>query len=273
MDKRSILLFFVVVGLCLFAGCMGTQPPTSSPQTTVATQTFTPAPTPMPMSNTSAALLKDMATLDQAYIPVLALTTQNDANNSRRSMDTLIREWTAFRGKYYNAMPQDPGWKPDLDRVNQTIYMANGSIARGNLSAAHTELEQFRLTMLDLRTRNNIYSFVDRLTLFHDPMEMIVLAAADKAPADVNVTLINQVYPDALARWNAVKTADITADLYGFNQSQADKIQTLMNNETKALENLGNALKTANNTAIGNAAVAIKGPFSILFSAFGKFPS
>jgi hypothetical protein len=46
-----------------------------------------------------------------------------------------------------------------------------------------------------------------------------------------------------------------------------------MANQTRALDNLGTALDSGNTTAIGTSAAAIKGPFSILFSSFGKFPA
>jgi hypothetical protein len=214
-----------------------------------------------------------MAALDQAYIPVLALTTQNDAVGSRKSMDTLLMKWNAFKGTYYTAMPQDLQWKPDLDTVGTTINSANVRITEGNLSAAHAELEQFRLTMLDLRTRNNIDYFIDKLTRFHAPMETIVLAAQDKSPDNVDVAAIQQAYPDAVAKWEAVKTGTIDATLYGFTLDKLAQIEILKANQTRALNNLKTALDSGNTTTIGTTAVAIKGPFSILFSSFGKFPA
>jgi hypothetical protein len=214
-----------------------------------------------------------MAALDQVYIPVLALTTQNDAVGSRKSMDTLLMKWNAFKGTYYTAMPQDLQWKPDLDTVDTTINSANVRITEGNLSAAHAELEQFRLTMLDLRTRNNIDYFIDKLTRFHAPMETIVLAAQDKSPDNVDVAAILLAYPDAVAKWNAVKAGKIDATLYGLTPDKQAQIQILMANQTRALDNLKTALDSGNTTTIGTTAVAIKGPFSILFSSFGKFPA
>jgi hypothetical protein len=214
-----------------------------------------------------------MAALDQAYIPVLALTTQNDAAGSRKSMDVLLTKWNAFKATYYTAMPQDPQWKPDLDTVDTTIKEANGMITQGNLSAAHTGLEQFRLTMLDLRARNNIDYFIDKLTRFHAPMETIVLAAVDKSPENVDVATIRKAYPDAVAQWNVVKTGKIDATLYGLTPDKMAQLQSHMANQTRAMDNLRAAPDSGNTTTIGKTAVAIKGPFSILFSSFGKFPA
>ena len=269
---RNCLLF---IGIILFAtvlgsGCTSQNYGTTTP---VPTALVSPSSTMAPAGSPPETLLKDMAILDQAYIPVLALTTQNDPVRSRKAMDTLLTEWSAFKGTYYTAMPQDPRWKPDLDTVNMTIYSANAKITEGNLSAAHNELEQFRLTMLDLRTRNKIDFFIDKMTRFHDPMEAIVLAAQDKAPDKVDVATIRQVYPDAVSKWDAVKTATIDATLFGFTPDQEQKTRILIANQTLALEKLGTALNSGNTTAIGTAAVAIKGPFSTLFSSFGKFPA
>ena len=222
MRNYLLSIGFILFITALVSGCTSVNNGTVTP---VPTTSATPLPTSTPTSTGGppVTLLADMVALDQAYIPVLALTTQNDTVGSRKSMDTLLTEWSAFKGTYYTAMPQDPGWKPDLDTVNMTIYSANERIIEGNLSAAHTELEQFRLTMLDLRTRNNIDYFIDKLTRFHEPMETIVLAAQNKAPAEVDVATIRQVYPDAVAKWDAVRTGTIDARLFGFTPDQVQK--------------------------------------------------
>jgi hypothetical protein len=75
------------------------------------------------------------------------------------------------------------------------------------------------------------------------------------------------------ARWRNVSSGDINADLFDFNQSRVDQIQLLVNNESAALENLKNAIKSGDNSTIANASVAIRGPFSQLFSAYGTFPT
>jgi len=263
MRNSILVLAMVLAGAILISGCTSPNPGTATP---IPTTTVSQPPSP-------GQLITDMAALDQAYIPVLALTTQNDTAGSRKSMDTLLTKWGAFKGTYYAAMPQDSLWKPNLDTVDMTITTANARIVEGNLSGAHAELEQFRLTMLDLRTRNNIGSFIDKLTLFHGPMETIVLAAADKAPADVDVATIRQAYPDAVAKWNAVKSGTIDTTLYGFTPDQLQKTRVLIANQTAAMDKLGAALDSGNTSTIGTTAVAIKGPFSILFSSFGKFPA
>lgn len=268
MRIRLFLIPIFLIVLVLSSGCTSsgtgpvtpTETPVMPPATTIA-QAVSPPP----------SLLADMAALDQAYIPVLALSTQNDAAGSRKSMDTLLVKWKAFRSTYYTAMPQDPQWKPDLDTVDATIRDADARIAEGNLSAAHAGLEQFRLTMLDLRTRNHIDYFIDKLTRFHGPMETIVLAAPDKDHVDV--AAIRQAYPDAVAKWDTVRTGTIDATLYGFTPEKMAQVQALEANETRALDNLGAALEAGNTTTIGTTAVAIKGPFSVLFSSFGKFPA
>jgi hypothetical protein len=268
MQTRFFLIGMIILVFVLAGGCTS---PASGPVIPVQTTMIPPATTMVPTANPPASLLMDMAALDQAYIPVLALTTQNDAVGSRKSMDILLTKWSAFKGTYYSAMPQDSLWKPNLDTVDTTINSANTRITEGNLSAAHAELEQFRLTMLDLRSRNNIDYFIDKLTRFHAPMETIVLAAPPQG--NVDVAAIRQAYPDAVAKWSAVKTGTIDATLYGFTPDKMAQIQILMANQTRALDNLGAALDSGNTTMIGTSAVAIKGPFSILFSSFGKFPA
>jgi len=89
----------------------------------------------------------------------------------------------------------------------------------------------------------------------------------------VDVPLIAATLPEAEARWRNVSGGNISADLFDFNQSKVDQIQSLINNESAAIENLKNAIRSGDNNTIANASVAIRGPFSQLFSAYGTFPS
>ena len=261
----------ICIGAILTAGCvMGPSGNTTVPSPSV---TVTMVPGQGQQNGPSVTMLRDMASLDKAYIPVLALTSQNNSAASRKAMDTLLPAWTTFQARYTGHVPADPLWNTDLETVNMTIRRANTLINEGNLSGAHTELEQVRLTMLDLRTRNHITYFIDNLTLFHDPMERIYLAAYNRPLGEVDVPLIAATLPEAEARWRNVSGGNISADLFDFNQSKVDQIQSLINNESAAIENLKNAIRSGDNNTIANASVAIRGPFSQLFSAYGTFPS
>src|SRR5512139_3805214 len=113
----------ICIGAILTAGCVGGP----SGNTTVPSPsiTVTMAPGQGQQNGPSVPMLRDMASLDKAYIPVLALTSQNNSAASRKAMDTLIPVWTAFQARYTGHVPTDPLWNTDLETVNMTIRRAN----------------------------------------------------------------------------------------------------------------------------------------------------
>jgi hypothetical protein len=218
---------------------------------------------------------QDMVKLDKVYIAALALTSQGKVAASRVAVNDLQKTWRGFKDRHYSANPRDPQWKPDFDRVTGFVDEAVKIIAsERKVSDAHEPLEHVRQVMMQLRLRNRIEYFIDGLTAFHEPMEMIVLAAKDKTGAtltDADMARVLNTLPQAEQAWQRVTVAKFDAADYLLAPAQTDDARKLMTLESSALIALKEALGTSDKARIAQTAVAIKPNFAKLFMIFGDF--
>jgi hypothetical protein len=139
---------------------------------------------------------------------------------------------------------------------------------------AHEALEHVREVLMKLRLRNRIDYFIDGLTAFHEPMEVIVLAAKDKSGdtlTEADIGRIRKMLPQAEQAWQRVTVAKLDANDYMLTPAQADDARKLMTLETASLAALKDALAASDKARIAQAAVAIKPNFAKLFMIFGDF--
>lgn len=217
----------------------------------------------------------DMVKFDKVYIAALALTSQGKAEESRKAVQALQKEWLAFKTRHDNANPRDAQWKVDFVHVGGMIAQAADIIVSGNkVTDAHEALEHVREVMMKLRQRNRIDYFIDGLTAFHEPMETIVLAAKDKSAEtldDTDVARIRATLPLAEQAWQRVTTAKLNASEYLLNVGQVEDVIKLIALENASLKVLKEALDTGDKARIAKAAVGIKPNFAKLFMTFGDF--
>lgn len=229
----------------------------------------------MPISAAETELVKDMVSFDRAYIPSLAMTSQKKAEPSKKALKILATEWETFKGKYYASHPSDKDWTSDMDSIEEGILEASNIVENGgSLSEAHEAVESIRFTMLEMRQRDNIDYFVDHLTRFHDPMEMILVVVAGKTPETISekdLERIRSKLPEAVKLWEHVAAFKIDQSLYGFGEDKMKKIRAAVEAETKALGTLGEVFETGNKSDIITAASDIKPNFAKVFMQFGDF--
>jgi len=222
-------------------------------------------------------LIQSMVRLDKRYIPVLALTSAEKLEPSRKAMAALLPEWERFREGHKGMQKQDSGWQADIERIEQQFLSVQKQLVSGHeLIAAHEDLEQVRVILLGLRERNGIDYFVDHLTRFHEPMEQIVLQVKGKAPAqlsDQDVAAIQQQLGIATILWQMVITTPVEKKLYGFSAQKIKQIELLIQEEKAALMQLQGALESGANEKIISAALGVKPAFAQQFKLFGDFDS
>jgi len=220
-------------------------------------------------------LRQDMVRLDKAYIAALAVTTQGKVAESRKAMVLLTGSWKSFKNRYYDANPKDRQWKSDFDKADRMIAEADKIVTSDrNVTEAHVALEDMRMVMMNLRSRNGIEYFVDRLTAFHEPMETIVLAAKDKTPEALtpeDIARIRKSLPEAERLWKRVMDGKLDAVTYQLDAAQIERARKLILVEQQALSDLKAVLAAGDKAGIIQAAVGIKPNFAALFMTFGDF--
>ena len=221
-------------------------------------------------------LLSDMAELDRAYIPVLALTSQEKEELSWQAMGTFERQWREFKSSHYEEHPEDVSWKSDFDVVEAHISEARTRIlSRLDLKTAHQELEPIRTILLKLRQRHGMEYFLDYLTEFHEPMETIVLLGKSKTPETMtpaDVQRLRKLTLLAEQSWKAVINAAVDSPAFPLDAEKVEQIRPLIDLESKAIKRLKDLIESNDVAALPAAAVGLKPNFAKLFMSFGKFP-
>jgi hypothetical protein len=225
-------------------------------------------------TSVQADIVTDSAVFDKAYIPALAVTSQNDAEKSKAAMAKLNQSWVTFSTAYRQYKPADDAWRIGFSDIDKWITKADGIVLTGNnLTEAHNALEPVRVILMQLRRKNGIDYFVDYQTAFHEPMEEIVLTAKGKAPETLSqqdVDKISSLLPTLEARWDALQTAKFDPQHFVFDSARTSKLKRLMETESNAIGALKKALAESDKSAIIQSAVAIKPPFAQMFMLFGE---
>jgi DNA-binding protein len=222
-----------------------------------------------------ADIVTDSAVFDKAYIPALAVTSQNDAEKTKAAMARLHPSWLTFSNAYRQHKPSDDAWKSGFSEIDNWIAKADDIVARGsNLTEAHDALEPVRVILMQLRRKNGIDYFVDYQTAFHEPMEAIVLTAKGKTPETLtqqDIDKIRSLMPTLNARWSALQNAKFSPELFAFDNARVTQVNQSMESETNAIAALKRALADSDKSAIIQRASAIKPPFAQMFMLFGEF--
>lgn len=230
----------------------------------------------MPLaSGVQAADLDHMVVFDGVYIPALALTTaaQQDAAvvaRARAAMQRLEVRWPALRVQ----LQQDLGGtsaKRTLDAVDRHLAAARKAVAANAFSAAHEALEQVRLDLMQARSQRRIDYFVDRLTAYHEPMEVLALAGSKLTPQELTAAKrveLELAFAEARVLWAGIEKNPPDPRVYALSPARAAQLRKGVADETEALSRLSDALRGDDPPALLKAAAALKPAFARVLMAF-----
>lgn len=225
------------------------------------------------------AALSAMVAFDGTYIPALAATSAASlkpeaAPAAVATMQALVAEWPALRSRLAPVWGATPParWVEALQDVDRRIGLASQATLHAKWSEAHEELEGVRVELMEARRSQGFDYFVDRLTEYHEPMEVLALAGALK-PASLTAERrgeLARAYQEARALWAEIERFAVPAEAYGLSSGRQAQMQQGMAQERVALDALGQALQGDDAARLLQAAAAIKPPFARLFTAFGQ---
>lgn len=228
-----------------------------------------------------AGPLDSSVAMDQVYIPALALTTAAQADaaaveKARAALQRLQARWPDLR----KALLQDlSGREPaqaaaarqTLARVDQHLATAAQAVAVANYKGAHEALEEVRVELMQARTARGLDYFVDRLTAYHEPMEVLALAgAAPQALTPARRAQLEAAFAQARALWHGIEQRPPSPQDYQLSEARTAQLRQGVTGETAALQHLSDALRDSDDAALLKAAAAVKPPFSRAFTAFGQ---
>ena len=227
-----------------------------------------------------AGLQEDSVDLDAVYIPALALTSaaQSDAavsDKARAAMQRLDARWPALRGRLQASLGSSPDTRKTIAAVDAHIAGGRKAVAKGDFKAAHEALEEVRIDLMKARTARGVDYFVDRLTAYHEPMEVLALAGLQLKPQDLTPTKkaeMEKAFAEARALWHGIEQHRPRPADYALDAARAAQFEKGVADETVALTRLSDAFRGQDAAALLKAAQAIKPPFARTFTAFGQNP-
>ncbi len=127
-----------------------------------------------PIADFNAAFRQTYA----GYRGALAVTNTPNREGSEKAVGAFQSSWSAFVARYRNSPPphfaEDARWAETLDEVGAVVARASGEVAKGDIAAAHLTLEAVRERLAELRARNGVIAYSDRIDAFHHTMEEVV---------------------------------------------------------------------------------------------------
>lgn len=115
-----------------------------------------------------------------AYAHYRAALLQTNMKNKEATEAAIVafeKGWGEIATRKASPPPQyaeDAKWGETLDKVGTVIVEAKAEAARGDLAKSHATLEAIRDLIGDLRLRNGVISFSDRINAYHEHMEHVV---------------------------------------------------------------------------------------------------
>ena len=208
--------------------------------------------------------------IQKAYAPyrqALFATNAGSVDGATKALDTAQAQWAHVVVEYGDRAPapydNDKQLTTTFKQVSEVYAKAQEEVRAGKLPAAHDTLEAIRDLLSDLRVRNDVIVFSDRMNAYHAEMERMLIEGPAWLKADDGVARA-QSQAGVLAYLAGQLEIHATASL----QSDADFKTGLAALKT-SVANLQKATVSRNKDAIAKAMAGLKKPYSQLFLMFG----
>lgn len=127
---------------------------------------------------------KDLREAYESYRSALAQTVQGEPGKGEQgkapdkgagALQQLEERWNGLMKKWSETPPphflDDPKFAETMKEIGRIAEKAKGEIAAAGQSAAHESLEKIRALVGDMRQRNGLLTYSDRVNEYHEAME------------------------------------------------------------------------------------------------------
>ncbi len=207
--------------------------------------------------------------LRAAYAPyraVLFQTNKKDQAASEQALAKFSSAWNALVAGWVKAPPPqyagDADFAASLGKVTSHTEQARAAILKTDLADAHEILEKIRDVLGDLRSRNGIINFSDRMNAYHEAMEHILTNPHDGFDPN-GMGLLRE---DASVLAYLYRQIDAHRPSYIMQDAE---FSAAMRDVKMSVDNLMAATRAADPAAAQKAVKTLKQPYSVLFLKFG----
>jgi predicted S18 family serine protease len=194
------------------------------------------------------------------YRKALFQTNQNNKAATEAALSAFRLKWQALAIDWKKAAPpqyaDDPQFLEVIEKVSTLANDAASQAAENNLAKSHDTLEGIRDLLGELRRRNGIINFSDRMNSYHAHMEHIL---------EHNYSSLAQLSEDAAA------LAFLAADIKKNRPKGVDNLvfDEVMKEIDTSIDTLRKAARSGDADAIEKARKGLKSPYSRMFIRFG----
>lgn len=209
------------------------------------------------------------AQLRLAYAPyrnALFQTNKKDQAASEQALKKFTSDWATLTARWGSQPPpqyaDDASFNAVLGEITIIIEKAHGTVSKGELAEAHEILEKIRDILGDLRSRNGIVTFSDRMNAYHEAMEHVLT----KPYGGFDAKGLGELREDA----------SVLAYLYGPLEKHRpagvggnpEFVQALSAVKS-SVDGLLASIRTGEAAATRQAIQKLKQPYAVLFLKFG----
>jgi hypothetical protein len=168
----------------------------------------------------TADFLKASAEAYRPYRGAVVYLHTGNAGIAALALEEMAERWARVCGRYRARPPPafaaDPSWRASLDEVSRRIEEARARIEAGDAAGAGAILGPIRTVLGDLRRRNGVVTFSDRIDAFSAALESLWVHRDD--PPDLSdAGVVARLAAQARALREALETVhkDVPAALAG----------------------------------------------------------
>jgi hypothetical protein len=217
---------------------------------------------------------------DALYIPLLSLTSAAQSNPAAvpktGAAATRLRErWPALKAALAANPPSAATraeWRQALTAVERRLAKADAAVDQADWKTAHAVLEDVRIDLMKVREAAGFDYFVDRLTAYHEPMEVLALAGGGTKTEALDAAQrakLEKAFAESSARWRAVEQNLPDPRVYHLTPAREAQLRKGLADEAAAMSRLSDALRGSDDAQLLKAAAAVKPPYARAFTAFG----
>lgn len=209
---------------------------------------------------------KDLRDAYSSYRSALAQTNQNDPGKSAGALQQLEERWNGLMKKWAETPPphflDDPKFAETMKEIGRIAGKAKDEIAAAGGAAAHDTLEKIRDLVSEMRLRNGLLTYSDRVNEYHEVMEKAVARDWSKLDADAFGELRERAAVLTHLAGELQKTAPTSLS------KEAD-FDALAGGVTQSADALLKAARKGDEAAAREALKALKPAYSKFFVRFG----
>jgi hypothetical protein len=204
------------------------------------------------------------------FYAALVASAHGNTDATNRQLLLLAARWDAAVREARTAAPaplrQDPAWGAALDRATALLARARERARARDVTGAHSELEEIRLVLHEVRERHGVWTLDDRLAEYHEMVERVTGHVAGRS--EINLTARD--YQDVDEDLTGARSSWAHIDQLAAGLRDVPAWRTAAGETAAALQEAVRSVTARDRAALAQAVDRVKSSYFDLLSALSK---